>query len=612
MRTIVAISLLAGIVPSAAAQQGVTPARAAEMVAGELASLPIAQVRLVNWPPDVRAVARALAPMRPFAGPREAVTLDRLLGAAAEQTFDAPVALAHYRAALAGGAAGDERTAVLLGIARVEAWSDAAAARQTLALLDAEPMAAAAAGQLRGRMALAAGDVAGARSAFSAARQAATMLSAADQTAMLQSLLADQGVAAAMSGDTAQAATIYAATGLRNAGKNGQIAAVYATSAQCVPGGPEPDDHAIFEVAVGDIAPTRVTLVAASRPQAVAGLGAMLSAWEWAPATTDDPPARAAGFRVRVACAITGEPPIPAMTDLWPMPIDWFIARGIALPRDDAPLPALRAGLASAGAAGQPAGATVPWLLQLAIHPQVHRAERKRLLAQAVATSRDAGVPFALAGFTQMMLIDLERGRTAIDQLATIIAATPPDSANRIIADYARLRLSDFQFAAGRRDEAQLTLAAVRDAPPLARSDDPGGWHAVLRQLAATRLAFAGDSQDGPSDARFAAISWPIDACIRGPQQPVLIFKPKIDYPKPLGAQQVGGRVNLRLDLDREGRVTAVRAVSSFPAGLLEQPAIDAARQLRFGAPPPPGRALKPAAPRLPCRDHVWAINFTY
>ncbi|WP_205599607.1 energy transducer TonB, partial [Sandarakinorhabdus rubra] len=412
----------------------------------------------------------------------------------------------------------------------------------------------------------------------------------ADADAMRKALGADAATIAALSGTMRDTAAAAAAAGMVKLRDNAALLAGHAPTPPCRDDGARPDDEAIFDVAVGDLWATRVTLVRASRPAAVVPLGAALSAWEWPVATPKDPPVRRAGFHVRIACNQVSEPPMPSFQDIWPQPFDWFLMRGIALPRDDADVPALRAGLAAATTPAE----RLPWLLQLAIDPRVGARETLQLIDRALADARAAEAPFAFTGVALNLRSGLVAPADAIGMMGRLVAAVPAGPEARIMADWARLRMAALQVAGGQTAEALTTLQAVADQP----AADPASVQEQLRRVAAWRLAVFGDTGDAVSTARRDAAGLPADACRTGPLAPVGIDLTGFVYPKDAKPFRPQGWVRLSLDIDVTGAVTAARVIEAAPPGLLEPAALTAARGYRFQ----PGQGL-------PCRAQILLIN---
>lgn len=85
---------------------------------------------------------------------------------------------------------------------------------------------------------------------------------------------------------------------------------------------------------------------------------------------------------------------------------------------------------------------------------------------------------------------------------------------------------------------------------------------------------------------------------------------PAPKYPAAAIAQKIGGKVVLEIDIDATGKPVEVEVVTSEPAGVFDQTAIDAAKQWQFkpelrDGKPVPGRVRVPVefAPRPPAAD---------
>ncbi|MFZ4687782.1 MAG: hypothetical protein ACOYLS_00955 [Polymorphobacter sp.] len=570
-----------------------------------------AMPRLRGWPAPYAAAMQELKALRDEAPAANRVQLSRLLGEAHEARFETRDAEVAYRDALAQSPSAAERAAAQLGLARTLAIGQPAAAAALLATLEAEnpgnPAAAAAAGQLRARMAMTAGDPVGAARLLRGAIGAAGRDTGPDAADMLQSLLADLGIALALAGDLEAAAAYTSASGVGSDANRGYIPGLIMPL--CDPAsGLTQDDAVIFEVTIYGGTPFRVTPVWSKRPGAavaVTMLGQAIADWRWP--VRPQPPVLRHGIRILAACSANGEVLVNSdrRSDTMAI-IAWLDAKGVPRRRMPQMTPEQRfaadlAGLAAAEAEhGEMSVHAVPWLAALGHSDEIPFETARGHLQRALTILDTAGAP---AQATMLLRLGLAQQPATADSQESVAAAAREFPA--MIAKFStaernsppvlalRFAAAQTQLQAGATDAATAGFSDLLAVPTASlAADDPLRRSATV---ALARIAYGrGRRADGDRllrDAGFTA-----NVCASA-DEPVSLQGFGIDdsaFPAMLRRADIDGFVVIERGVAGDGRTTGIRIIYASPPFQFDKMTTDA---YVGSASNPPRRAGKP----FPC-----------
>ncbi|KPF60993.1 hypothetical protein IP88_15820 [alpha proteobacterium AAP81b] len=532
----------------------------------------------------------------------------RLAGETAEAGFDFETAQGDFTAAAAAALSPVDRAAALLGLARLQLFSDPVAAARTLLATAAEPRAAAVADVYRARLAMAAGDRAAAITLLGKAMAAAAALGTPDSADTLRAALADRAQIAVDTGDLATGASLLALVG---AGDEGSPKIEQRFTPACdLANGLTEADGAIFEVRGYAGIPDTAALVRLDRPgsvRAAAILARALREFRWTGSS-----ALNRGIRVYIACSAAGRWRDNGADD--ETMARWLAQAGVGPyynptldgdARADADRTRL---LALAGRDGPAALSLVPVLLALAENASLSDDERRgyRERALAILTANDAPAPVLLP--VRLRLAFPRAADRAADDPLTIVSRFPGALATLSATDRAsrvalrlRIILAGARRATGDNDGAEADYRAIiaeadRDRPAL----DP------LRRVASyelARLLDAGGRRDDATAIRRAAmIATNLCEDADNPPGGGNIAIRGDDYPVPARKASVDGFVLVARQVGADGSHGGGRIVYSQPPGLFDAASLAPVAASRS---PPPLRGGLPfacAASALPIR----------
>lgn len=609
MRLLAAALIMSGAAPAASAPYG-----SADLLAdlGDEAA-----PRLRGWPGDFKGGVVPLRSARDRASPTDRAKLSRLLGEAHEGLFESAEAQGAYRDALSSNPPAAERAAAQLGLARTLAVADPAGAAALLGTFIAEnpasPGAAAAAKQLMARMAMTAGDPRTASTLLRAAIGEAGRDQGRDAPAMVQSLLADLGIALAQSGDFESAANFTAASGVGNDINRGYIPEFRAPL--CDPSaGLTDQDAAIFEVAVYNGSPIRITPVWSKRPgagTAVAMLGRAIAEWRW---PIRPPPAVLRhGLRLLLACSDNGDVivDINRLTNDMSV-LDWLDSRNIPRKRNAPGTPEEKfaadvVALAAAEAEhGEQSLQVLPWLYALALDEhlpiETARGHMQRIVSILDASGAPPDVSLMFRVGASVLPGEYETETAAIiaaREFPGIIANYPASGrdkprllALRYMTANAQRRTGDAEAAAaGYRSLISLPRERLATDDPLRRSatvlladiEDEMGHHA-----AADRLR---------RDAGFVTIS-----CSKADEKVVVQGLSIEDdrFPPVMRRSDIDGFVVVERQVAGDGHTAGTRIIYASPPVQFDKVSKDAFIGTRSNAPRRAGKAFPCTGGRQP------------
>lgn len=547
-----------------------------------------AKPRFRSWPSEITSAPGARTEFQrlvPYAPAGDRWRLQWLTGQANETSFDRRLAVGAYTAAIAAATTPLERATGQLGLARVQSFAAPAAAEAILVGLAGVPRAAAAAAQLRARMALTAGNLDVARTRLGEALAAIGANPDLDSPAMLQSVTADLALVATFAGDLETAAAYAGASGV---GSGRPFFPTFRSPAFCnAAAGLLAEDAVIFEVSVFDGKPRRITPVWSRRvnaADAIAALGRILTTWRW----TDGPapPGLQRGIRMQVSCSPGGRwLGDGGVTDVQFSGFDWLATKGIApLPFVQQPPELLAeshaAGLAAAEVRYGISGLElVPYLLALggnpSIEPAVRRAHNERVMS--IIESAEAP-PMLLAGL-RVSLSFGENSSAAADEISAktpaLLARLPAADRDSPLALDLRMILATAQLenneigagTAGLRSLLAVPFDRLPRADPLRR--------AVQERLA--RIA-DDDGRRGEADRLRRDAGLPLDLCNYAdePVHPLGITIDPSRFPHVLRREDIGGFVVIERRVAADSTTRDARILYAQPPLLFDKESLAA------------------------------------
>ena len=543
-------------------------------------------------------------------------------------TGDPAAAIAAFEAAVAAANGPDDARQALaarIAIANLLWPSDPATATARLnAITTSLPEAQAAIAQLRGRIALSAGDHAGALAAFAAAMAAAARAADSGMPALLRELTADVALAHGMAG-RADLATAH--VGALEGGRRGGDVPRRGRPV-CLPAlGLGPQTQVVFSVrTMPNGAPLQVAPVWSAgpiTPRALAQLRAAISFWRW----EADDAAMQAGSRVSLGCAADGD----AMAilnsrihdiDSHAIIDDFLAARGVPAAERLPPIPpdfklgdamAANIGQIEAGGDRESIRLLLPYLVLAASMPDEADAAMQRALA--IAARHGAPEPL-------IALLNIVRwarpgdaahlASAAIALEATLARLEPAQHGTPIwlgvlgrllgVADWRVQALPpDSPDLAGARTALAAAARRVLALPPtiLPADDD-------LRRAAGLALARL-LAQDGSKSAaiaqrRSAGLIDTLCELADAPRNLTGVMLYDTDFPLAARKADIAGIIYMERATAADGSTASTRMVVARPPLIFDAPSIAAGQRGRQAPPRLGGKASACINPLQPVR----------
>lgn len=526
-----------------------------------------------------RATIRELLPMAPRA---DHWRLYQTLGAIDETLFEWSKAVADYRAASGAANSPTELAAAQLGIARAQRIISPAEAEATLAGLAGVVAAAPAVAHLRARLALAVGNSQQALTRLGEALGTAGKYRNEATPALLQAIIADMSIAAALAGDLSGAADYAAATGIGDTGNEAALASF--TPARCdLAAGLRPDDAAIFDVTAYSGRSRRVVAVWSRHlggEAAVAQLGRAVANIRWQRDAAPNVLAR--GIRVFVACSPGGFETAGGVTASERSWIPWLITRGVPIRpyRDVLPEVSMREDVDALAAAEARDGVEsinlLPLLVGLGNNPEMPPAAARGHFERAAAILvANAGPPWAIAQLQRFIIETFAENQAAGEaelagSLPKVLAKIPSAEQTAGFSLLIRLRLARALEATGDIAGAEAGYRALLTLPAATLPATDPFRRVVAYQLALLldrrgRRAEADDVRRNPG----LALSLCRYADTRVTATGVTIAED--DYPAFLRRTGIGGLVKIEREVAADGATSAARVVYAQPPFLFDK-----------------------------------------
>ena len=501
------------------------------------------------------------------------------LGEVGEAALDYASAATAYRHAVALAPSPAYKLKMLRGLIATDIFVDPARvgdelgqAKTILAATDADDGVAAIFDQLRSEWRLNQGDFRGARAA---ADDAVDALGGLTSKTDLYDVAArsDYAIAALLAGDDDAAREYMAMTGAGRLPKGDFDAGVQMKVPDC--GGEEglrPKDVAVVQFSVGDDGTVveSTPIYASGGGEAALAFAQAARQWSWTPKQVERmPPFFRYRARVELRCSTAFER--PSVGDWLDSALGaWLAEQGVSLPpiatgSDAAVLPAQRAQLASAEAAGATALALVPPLAALVTNSVVGREETNALARRAVAIlAAHHAPPTALLAMQRFVWeSETPEGWSAeeYDRAVSPALSQPVYAGDAETRAAIRLMLAD-RIRRKEEDRARTMLRQVADDAALAANHP-------LKVGALVRLASLEVGEGNPTAAQAAFERSGLDArqCALVDSAPRLLDAGASSRDFPFEAQRWGfeGWTQVQFDIDADGHVLNERAIVSYP-----------------------------------------------